>query len=179
MFSEASCNAKCWFAVLRCPCLTARNRYPRRQSRSEQPTFCVTLVSLEILHRSFVFLRRCPRSERSEVLALARFRILFLRVEPILPGLQFADHPSHPLIFYSTRGCKAVLLLPGPLLLLLLCSATQLRRISSGALQLVNRITGIEELARRGCRIDAVIKNSSVGADVNRTSPAVHILLAG
>jgi hypothetical protein len=40
-------------------------------------------MPLEILYRSFVFLSACPRLERSEVAALARFGVLLSRVQPV------------------------------------------------------------------------------------------------
>ena len=47
---------------------------------------------LEILNRTFVFLRRSLVVERAEIFSFTRSRIFLARIQPILPGLQFPNH---------------------------------------------------------------------------------------
>ena len=49
-------------------------------------------MSLEILNRAFVFLRRCLAVERTEIFSFARFRILLAGIQPIFAGFQFPNH---------------------------------------------------------------------------------------
>src|SRR5471030_2331092 len=50
------------------------------------------LVTLEVLHRAFVLLRRCAAFERAEVASLAGLGIGLARVEAVLARRQLADH---------------------------------------------------------------------------------------
>jgi hypothetical protein len=54
--------------------------------------FKANLVVLEILNRTFVFLRRSLAVERAEIFSFTRSRIFLARIQPILPGLQFPNH---------------------------------------------------------------------------------------
>jgi hypothetical protein len=49
-------------------------------------------MTLEILNRAFVFLRRCPAVKRAEIFPLPRSRILLAGIQPILAGFQFSNH---------------------------------------------------------------------------------------
>src|SRR6266566_5446252 len=65
------------------------------------------LMPLEILHRALVLFRGRSGFEGAEIAALAGFRIDLARIEPIFPGLQFADHGtmasfSAPLVSIAT-----------------------------------------------------------------------------
>jgi hypothetical protein len=51
-------------------------------------------MALEILDGAFVFLRGSLAVERAKVFSFARSRILFARIQPILPGFQFPNHDS-------------------------------------------------------------------------------------
>ena len=62
---------------------------------------------LEILDRTFVFLRRSLAVKRAEIFSFTRSRIFLARIQPILPGLQFPNHndslravdyPQHTLV---------------------------------------------------------------------------------
>ena len=48
--------------------------------------------SLEELHGALVLFRRLARAERSQISALAGFRIRFPGIEAIVAGLEFSDH---------------------------------------------------------------------------------------
>src|SRR5262249_26694807 len=60
-----------------------------------------------VLNGALVLLGRLPASERPEVLSLAR-PVLLLRVQPVLPGLQLANHfrPSASEHSLEVRGSK-------------------------------------------------------------------------
>jgi hypothetical protein len=49
-------------------------------------------MPLEILNRSFVFLRRSFAVERAEIFSFARSLILLAGIQPILAGFQFPNH---------------------------------------------------------------------------------------
>jgi hypothetical protein len=49
-------------------------------------------MPLEILHFTFVLLRRRARFEGAEIAATAGLRIKLSRIEPVLARFQFADH---------------------------------------------------------------------------------------
>jgi hypothetical protein len=55
----------------------------------------------EELNLTFMFDRRLACAKRAEIAAFARARIDFARIEPILPGFQFANHGGPP--FWSWR----------------------------------------------------------------------------
>jgi hypothetical protein len=48
--------------------------------------------SLEVLHRSFVFLGARQRGERPEILPLTRLGVFLAGVKPVFSRLQFSDH---------------------------------------------------------------------------------------
>jgi hypothetical protein len=49
-------------------------------------------MPLEILNRSFVFLRRSFAVERAEIFSFARSLIFLAGIQPILAGFQFPNH---------------------------------------------------------------------------------------
>jgi hypothetical protein len=49
-------------------------------------------MPLEILNRSFVFLRRSFAVERAEIFSFARSLILLAGIQPIFAGFQFPNH---------------------------------------------------------------------------------------
>src|ERR1700688_1105992 len=53
-------------------------------------------MPLEILHVAFVLLRRLLAGESAEIAPPAGARIFLARVEPVLAGLEFADHWTLP-----------------------------------------------------------------------------------
>jgi hypothetical protein len=54
------------------------------------------VAALEELHVAFMLLGLFQRRKRAEISPLARTRVDLSRIEPILTGLEFADHGSPP-----------------------------------------------------------------------------------
>ena len=66
-------------------------------------------MTLEILDRAFVFLRRCPAVKRAEIFPLPRSRISLAGIQPILAGFQFSNHE-----YCSARCTWANIMLVAP-----------------------------------------------------------------
>ena len=66
-------------------------------------------MTLEILNRAFVFLRRCPAVKRAEIFPPACSRIFLAGIQPILAGFQFSIHEC-----CSARCTQAIIMLVAP-----------------------------------------------------------------
>jgi hypothetical protein len=55
-------------------------------------------VTLKILDLALVPFRGSPGLKSAEISTLARFRVLFFRVQAILAGFQFSNHDFPPLV---------------------------------------------------------------------------------
>jgi hypothetical protein len=111
-------------------------------------------MAFEILHRSFMFLRCRTRIKRPQVSALPGLRILFPGVEPILSRLQFSNHDANAfsLAGFPQQSERAAWLsggrgTPNFCRLTFLFSLARHRCIASGALKVVDRISGVEHVA--------------------------------
>jgi len=71
-------------------------------STSLRPTCMNSSATLEELNRAFVLDRRRARRKRAEVSALAGFRILLPRIQPVTSVGQLADHRAS----HSLRGAR-------------------------------------------------------------------------
>jgi hypothetical protein len=65
-------------------------------------------MPLEILNRSFVFLRRSFAVERAEIFSLARPLIFLAGVQPIFAGFQFPNHNDSLGALITARGSYAL-----------------------------------------------------------------------
>ena len=63
-------------------------------------------MSFEVLHGTFVLLRRCFRIERAQILSLPRLGIFLARVQPELARCQFSNHFVILLALIRSEHCS-------------------------------------------------------------------------
>src|SRR5947209_18689971 len=83
------------------PALASSHASARASCSRSAAIVDVDLMTFEELDRALVLFRGRARRERAEVPALPRFRIVFPRIQAILPRAQLPDHVPNPL-FRST-----------------------------------------------------------------------------
>jgi hypothetical protein len=59
-------------------------------------------MPLEVLHFAFVLFGLIECSECAKVAALSGRRILFSRIQTVLPGFEFANHSQYPMLPRAT-----------------------------------------------------------------------------